>query len=60
MSGIGVRAASLSETPSQFVLTPKGRDVNAKSVVIDRLTGKVTIGESPSETKRDKNKRNNI
>lgn len=45
-----VRAASLSETPSQFVLTPKGRDVNAKTVVIDRLTGAVSIGDSPCST----------
>jgi hypothetical protein len=47
-----VRAASLSETPSQFVITPKGRDVSAKSILINRLTGQVTIGESPSECRQ--------
>jgi phosphatidylinositol 4-phosphatase len=43
-----VRTASLSETPSQFVLSPKGRDVDAASVLIDRATGAMSVGESPA------------
>jgi phosphatidylinositol 4-phosphatase len=50
-----VRSASLSETPSQFVLSAKGRDVDAPSLLIDRTTGAISVSDASSQNNNNSN-----